>query len=212
MQEIPMDESRRRQLFTKIQQILKEINAKHNQSRKFIILFMPILVIAIRRNIDIIFKCNYPLLFSSAKFNTIAMNHMTLILNSLLDPNMLYSRFSLVPPDTKAKRPKANASSRLKQIRGLIYTNSALVNSLLERRSEGKVRARFVEPRVQHDCAHTANRSASIRSKSKTLWQGADRREFEGNCGVEMYRVAFKDVNRKFSRLKLKPILSTRNE
>jgi len=184
---------------------------EYNVNRKFTILFMPIIVITIRRNIEIIFRCNYPLLFNNPKLGTTAINNLTLILNYLLDPNMLYSRFSLIPPNIKIKRPKLNTSFRIKQINGLMYTNSALVNSLLEHRSEGKVRARFTDRSIKKNSTRTLDYDTICSNNPRSLSTMNKLNYRDTISNIKMYNMVFKDINRKFSKIRLDSILNTKD-
>ena len=108
---------------------------------------MPMIVLAIRRKIDGVFHAKYPLLFKDPIAGKAAMNCITLLLTKLLDPNVLYSRFSSLESNDKAisLKLKQYFSSKSTKIQDLFYTNSSLVSSLLPHKSEGKIRALFMD-------------------------------------------------------------------
>jgi hypothetical protein len=55
---------------------------------------MPMLVLAIRIQIELIFKNSYPKFFEVEKHEKIAMKLINDLITQLVDPNLFYSRFS----------------------------------------------------------------------------------------------------------------------
>jgi hypothetical protein len=146
--QLPIDSYHRTLIFLTIQRTLNEISTKYNTSKAFSTLFMPMIILSIRRVVDIAFHSKYPLLFANTNAGNIATNKISLLLTKLLDPNVLYSRFSSLKSGSSAIafKLKQYNSAKSRRVQDLFYTNSALVNSLLVRRSEGSVRIRFSNP------------------------------------------------------------------
>ena len=143
--QVPIDSYHKALLFLTIQKILNEIISQYNVNRQFSTFFMPMIVLAIRREIDSVFHTKYSLLFKDLSAGDAAQSNICLLLTKLLDPNVLFSRFStLESGDTEISlKLKQYFSSKTTKVRDLFYTNSALVSSLLPHKAEGKVRARF---------------------------------------------------------------------
>ena len=109
---------------------------------------MPMILLAIRVEMEVILKISYPTFMENAENEAKSMQLVNGIITELLDPNVYYSRFSFLESskdalDLKKKlRSQANgAESKRKKF----YTRSALVKNLIPNPSEGRVRALFCE-------------------------------------------------------------------
>ena len=90
---------------------------------------MPMIVLAIRIEIEVIFKNSYPLFFEDDTQEKIAMKLINDLITTLIDPNIFYSRFSFFESGRDAitikylkSRSAANQSARTK-----FFTRSALL-------------------------------------------------------------------------------------
>lgn len=63
---------------------------------------MPIMVLSLRIEMEVIFKNSYPRLFMNASNSKIAMNLINMTITAVLDPNLFYSRFSFYESDREA--------------------------------------------------------------------------------------------------------------
>jgi len=143
--QVQVDVQNKKLMFLTIQKLLNEVIAQYNVNRHFSSFFMPTLVVALRREVDSVFHLKYPLLFKDPTASAAAQTNMTLLLTKLLDPNVLYSRFSSLESGKDAIniKLKQSYSSKTIKVRDLFYTNSALVSAMLPHNAEGTVRARF---------------------------------------------------------------------
>jgi len=145
--QIPISSYNKTSIFFGIQKLLNDIVTTYNSNIRFSTFFMPMIVLTIRRNIDGAFHANYPLIFRESIAGKTAMNCISLLLTKLLDPNVLYSRFSSLESNDKAisAKLKLHSSSRGSKIQDIFYTNSPLVSSFLPQNSEGRIRALFMD-------------------------------------------------------------------
>ena len=185
-------------------------------------LFMPMIILSIRIIIDTIFRFKYPLVFEHITAGRIVENNITLLITKLLDPNVLYSRFSyLESEDTAIKlKLKQRALSKAHQIQDMFYTNSSLVSSLLVHKSEGKVRRRFTaiptgaSPRVNKlnktHAEQIKNRRVNLSSKYLILCVVEDK-ALEMSNNIQMCNVAFKQVNESLHKHKMNPVFKLLN-
>eukprot|EP00350_Pseudokeronopsis_sp_OXSARD2_P002433 CAMPEP_0170565500 /NCGR_PEP_ID=MMETSP0211-20121228/79224_1 /TAXON_ID=311385 /ORGANISM="Pseudokeronopsis sp., Strain OXSARD2" /LENGTH=118 /DNA_ID=CAMNT_0010886385 /DNA_START=1261 /DNA_END=1617 /DNA_ORIENTATION=- len=106
---------------------------------------MPMIILAIRIEIEVIFKNKYTEFFNNPSHEKIGMKLINDVITHLLDPNLYFSRFSFLESGKEAiniKHEKGKTST-LPKIRNKFYTRSALVAQLVPNPSEGKVRALF---------------------------------------------------------------------
>lgn len=143
--ELPIDSYHKTLIFLTIQKVFSEITDQYKNSKTYTTLFMPMIILSIRIVVDTIYHSQYPLVFNDPTASTIVMDNITLLITKLMDPNVLYSRFSYFESEDYAIRLKLKqrSLSKARQVQDMFYTNSSLVNSLLVRKSEGKVRRRF---------------------------------------------------------------------
>jgi len=90
---------------------------------------MPMIILAIRIEIEVIFKNKYTEFFNNPHHEQIGMKLINDVITHILDPNIYYSRFSFLESGKDAiniKYEKAKTST-LPKIRNKFYTRSALV-------------------------------------------------------------------------------------
>jgi len=95
------------------------------------------IVLAIRIEIEMIYKNSYPMFFSEPVQAKIANKLINDQITELLDPNLYISRFSFYESGRDANH--SNATSVMSKF----YTRSALMQQLVPNPSEGKIRALF---------------------------------------------------------------------
>lgn len=91
--------------------------------------FMPMIVLAIRMETEVIFKNAYPEFFSNDTQEKIAMKLINDLITQIIDPNIFYSRFSFFESGRDAiniKYSKAR-SAACESTRNKFFTRSALV-------------------------------------------------------------------------------------
>ena len=138
---------------------------------------MPILVLTVRIEIDIIFQCTYPGFFNdigpSGKPNQhVGGNQATYVLRAkrlmngliteLLDPNLYFSRFSFLESDKDALDIKEFLNMgkkvgfqnfKLPNLQNKYYTRSTNIQNTYQSPSEGKIRAKYTNNLKQHKAA-----------------------------------------------------------
>ena len=126
---LPLDMYHRKQLFISIAQIITKLEKKYAGKRIFQTFYMPMIVLAIRIEIEVIFKNSYPLFFGDDTQEKIAMKLINDLITTLIDPNIFFSRFSFFESGRDAitikynkSRSAANQSTRTK-----FFTRSALL-------------------------------------------------------------------------------------
>lgn len=139
---LPLDMYHRKQLFISIAEIKtyweKKFNSKSEHRRRvFYTFIMPMIVLAIRVEIELIYKNSYPLFFSEPIQEKIAVKLINDQITELIDPNLYISRFSFYESGRDANH--ANTSNAMSKF----YTRSALMQQLIPNPSEGKIRALF---------------------------------------------------------------------
>ena len=77
-----------------IAKIQAELETKYAQKRIFMTFYMPMIVLAIRMEVEVIFKNSYPEFFSDDTQEKIAMKLINDLITQIIDPNIFYSRFS----------------------------------------------------------------------------------------------------------------------
>ena len=106
--------------------------------RVFFTFIMPMIVLAIRIEIELIFKNSYPQFFSKEVQEKVAIKLINDLITELLDPNLYISRFSFYESGRDAHHVSGGSSAMSK-----FYTRSALMQQLIPNPSEGKIRALF---------------------------------------------------------------------
>ncbi len=120
-------------------------------------------LLAIRIEIEIIFKNNYPSFMGDEENDKLTLRLINGAITEILDPKIYYSRFSFLESgkdaiDLKHKMSKKTSPNRLDQhnyqspqntslpnVKNKYYTRSTLIKNLIPFPSEGKVRALFSE-------------------------------------------------------------------
>ena len=107
--------------------------------------FMPMIVLALRIEVQIIFKNCYPTFFSKELHDKIASKLINDLITQLVDPNIFYSRFSFFESGLDAINIKyeRNKASSIDVARNKFFTRSALMQQLIPNPSEGKVGALY---------------------------------------------------------------------
>jgi hypothetical protein len=162
--QIPLDEYHKRQLFISITQVQSHVESSNIIKKGFTIFTMPMIILAVRTLVDHIFKNTYKLFYEEERHETIISKLINDVITILLDPNMFYSRFSFFESEKDAMRltyHKARAS-KLPKINSKLFTRSALMKSLFPVPSEGKVRAMF-----GHSSQDTIRAKTSIGQKRR---------------------------------------------
>lgn len=91
---LPLDMYHMKQMFISISEIRTNLDLKYQGKRFYHVFVMPMLVLAIRIQVEYIFKNSYPHFFSEPIHETIAMKLINDLITQLIDPNIFYSRFS----------------------------------------------------------------------------------------------------------------------
>lgn len=120
---------------------------------------MPMIILSVRLEIEIIFKMNYRSFLKNypAEDTNVDVSHQTLtkrlingVITEVFDPNIFYSRLSFLESgkdgiDIKAelRAGKAFHGYKLPNIQSKFFTRSALIKNLIPVPAEGKVRAQF---------------------------------------------------------------------
>ena len=103
----------RKQLFISIAKIQAELESKYAGKRIFMTFYMPMIVLAIRMEVEVIFKNSYPEFFSEETQEKIAMKLINDLITQLIDPNIFYSRFSFFESGRDAINIKYSVSKTL---------------------------------------------------------------------------------------------------
>lgn len=106
----------RKQLFISIAKIQAELESKYAGKRIFMTFYMPMIVLAIRMEIEVIFKNSYPEFFGEDTQEKIAMKLINDLITQLIDPNIFYSRFSFFESGRDAINIKYAVSNESKRI------------------------------------------------------------------------------------------------
>ena len=103
--------------------------ARYKGRRIFAIFIMPMVLLAIRHEVESIFRDAYPLFFKYPDQETSLLRCLNGVITYILDPNLYYSRFSFLESDRHAIRLKTamNRSNLMPKITSKFYTRSALI-------------------------------------------------------------------------------------
>lgn len=137
---------------------------------------MPMILLAIRVEMEVILKVNFPLFMYAAKNEEIVMRLVNGVITELLDPKIYYSRFSFLESGKEAidrkylMQTKKHAAMNLDEgKKGKFYTRSALVKNLIPKPSDGRMRALFTDG----GSSSTAGSSSLARTGQALLQSGA---------------------------------------
>lgn len=126
---MPLDLYHRKQLFISITQIKMNLELKYGPSRFYSVFMAPLLILAIRIEVELIFKNQYPEFFSVELHEKIAMKLINDLITQLIDPNLYYSRFSFF----ESSREAINIKTEKAKVQGTtsskekFYRRSALI-------------------------------------------------------------------------------------
>jgi len=110
---IPLDLYHRRQIFISYSTLRDQINQKLNGKRNDLIFMIPMMVLALRVEVEVIFKNQYPKFFAEERNEKIAMKLINDLITQLVDPCLYLSRFSFLESGREAielKQQKAKQS------------------------------------------------------------------------------------------------------
>lgn len=91
---LPLDKYHMKQLFISIAEIQQSFESKFAGKKVFVTFIMPMIVLAIRIEVEVIFKNSYRVFFSKDEHEKIAMKLINDVITLLIDPNIYYSRLS----------------------------------------------------------------------------------------------------------------------
>ena len=170
---MPLDEYHLKQLFISIAQSTSHLQVRYNNQKELFTAFiMPMILLAIRVEMEVILKVNYPHFMDVKANEERAMRLVNGVITELLDPKIYYSRFSFLESGKEAIDKKfvirtKNTEGPTEDKRGKYYTRSALVKNLIPKPSDGRVRALFKDS-AQSSLARAGQASlisANARSK-----------------------------------------------
>jgi hypothetical protein len=93
---LPLDTYHKKLLFIQIVQFQSEFEAKYQGKRIFSTLHMPLMILAIRILVELIFKNAYSEFFEKEQHEKITVKLMNDVITHMLDSNLYYSRFSFL--------------------------------------------------------------------------------------------------------------------
>ena len=120
-----MDAYHVKQIFIRITRIQQNFQTKMKKNKKndkdknqeagkraaaFVSFTMPMIVLAVRFEVEHIFKTTYPVFFSKEIHEKIAMKYINDVITYLIDPNIYYSRLSFFESGRQAIDIKYNVS------------------------------------------------------------------------------------------------------
>lgn len=146
--QVPLEDLYKKDLFIGAMQIKTDFESRYSGKKKFATLIMPLIILVIRLEMEVIFKNSYPMLFSDNSNEKIAMKLMNTVITKILDPNLFCSRFSFFESDKDAIQLKYRQSKRnagLPALKAKYNGRSSLLETLIPVPSEGKIRKMFNE-------------------------------------------------------------------
>mmetsp|Transcript_19525 Transcript_19525/g.24139 ORF Transcript_19525/g.24139 Transcript_19525/m.24139 type:complete len:247 (+) Transcript_19525:960-1700(+) len=149
--QMPLDDYHLKQLFISICQGMSQLQVHYSQKKeRFSTFIMPMILLAIRVEMEVILKVNYPQFMEVKANEEKAMRLVNGVITELLDPKIYYSRFSFLESGKEAIDKKYVMATKTitkngppVDKRGKYYTRSALVKNLIPAPSDGRVRALF---------------------------------------------------------------------
>lgn len=111
---LPLDKYHMKQLFISIAQIQQAYESKYTGKRVFVTFIMPMIVLAIRIEVEIIFKNRYAIFFSKIQHEKVALKLINDVITHLIDPNIYYSRFSFFESGREAINIKYEVSQQIR--------------------------------------------------------------------------------------------------
>ena len=126
---------------------------KFEKKRIFTSFVMPMILLSIRIEVEMIFKNSFPRFMDKEENEILLSRLINGAITEILDPKIYFSRFSFFESnkeaiDLKYKINKKSltstgGSSVLPNVKNKYYTRSSLIKNLIPNPSEGKVRAIF---------------------------------------------------------------------
>ncbi|CAI2360728.1 unnamed protein product [Moneuplotes crassus] len=144
--QVPLEDSYKKDLYIETVQVKTYFETKYAGKKKFTTLIMPLILLALRVMMEIIFKNAYPLFFSEPLNEKIGMKHINLVITKLLDPNLFCSRFSFFESDKESISLKYGQNKKgigLSALKAKYNGRSTLMETLIPVPSEGKIRKMF---------------------------------------------------------------------
>ena len=114
----------------------------------FVSFVMPMILLDIRVELEVILKVNYPNFMDDPTNEEITMRLINGVITELLDPKINYSRSSFLESGKDAIDIKSFLTNRKNTTcnkKTQLYTRSALVKNLITRPSDGRVRSLFTD-------------------------------------------------------------------
>ena len=190
-------------LFIGAIQIKTDFETRYSGKKKFVTLIMPILILWMRIEMEVVFKNSYPLFFSDSSNEQIAMKQINEIITKILDPNLFWSRFSFFESDKEAislKFLQRNKGSNLPALKAMYNSRSTMIETLIPVPSEGKIRKMFMNyhspSATKFPKVHNLDHSKSTANLTETIRTGfAKRGKFYKPYFIIMFRIVFSFFN-----------------
>jgi hypothetical protein len=100
---MPLDEYHLKQLFISIAQSMSQLQVRYSSMRELFTGFvMPMILLAIRVEMEVILKVNYPSFMENKANQEKAMRLVNGVITELLDPQIYFSRFSFLESGKEA--------------------------------------------------------------------------------------------------------------
>jgi len=101
--QMPLDDYHLKQLFISVAQSTSQLQIKYSQRKQFFTTFMmPMILLAIRVEMEVILKVNFPKFMEHPPNEELAMRLVNGVITEVLDPNIFYSRFSFLESGKEA--------------------------------------------------------------------------------------------------------------
>ena len=147
---------------------------------------MPMILLAIRVEMEVILKVNFPQFMENITNEEKAMRLVNGVITELLDPKIYYSRFSFLESGKEAIDRKhvintKKTSSTIEKGSSKYYTRSALVKNVIPRPSDGQVRAIFKDDNALSKLASAGQRSLQASHLEASKYQSVQRSPNQGN-------------------------------
>ena len=148
---------------------MSQLQVRYNTKKQLFTSFiMPMILLAIRVEMEVILKVNFPHFMENVSNEEIAMRLVNGVITELLDPKIYYSRFSFLESGKEAIDKKhiinTKRSSTLEKGSAKYYTRSALVKNVIPRPSDGQVRAIFKDDTALSKLASAGQQSLQQQS------------------------------------------------
>ena len=88
------------------------MESRFSGKKVFVSFIMPMIVLAVRIEVEIIFKNSYKIFFSKEQHERIALKLINDVITQLIDPNLYYSRLSFFESGREAINIKYDKSKK----------------------------------------------------------------------------------------------------